>query len=62
MASPTAEHSRTDPASYGSARSLTSRYGPDFGNAEPSERSPGREEGTEHGDGAAAADTLSRTG
>src|SRR5262249_33867406 len=62
MAAPAAASRRSDPAPDGPARSHARRHGADPGHAEPSERSAPRQEGAEHGDGAAIAGPLPRAG
>jgi hypothetical protein len=58
VAAPTTEHRGTDPAPHGSARPHAGGHGPDPRNAEPGQRGPWGQEGTEHDDGAAIACTL----
>ena len=62
MAAPCAEHRGSDPPSHGSARSHACRHGADPRDGEPRQRSAPRQEGPEHGNGAAAACPVPRTG
>src|SRR5262245_10272242 len=60
MAAPAATHGGSHSPSHGSARPFPSRHGADTRHAESRERSPAREKGAEHGDGAAATGPFPR--